>query len=163
MRTVGYALKGKDVPQHLVGTVINLQLGENYREAEQLTEKGETDVVEKFNDGRVIAIQGLLRTKASGKKVDGKVVFPTAAELQKIADDYRYTVREEGEGPKASKPQTIAKNSAADAGTKLFERCLANPKFLKQMLDAGVVEQEKYDTWLANRQPQATATEAVAK
>ena len=60
MRTIEYELKGKEVPAALVGTKINIRVAESVADG---TDKkifaSEAALLEKANDGVVIAVQGL--------------------------------------------------------------------------------------------------------
>lgn len=142
MRTIVYELAGSDVPEALKGAKINIAVGENYRECESLTEKGEADVTAKFNDGRVIALQGALRTKSKKGSL---------ADLQAFADTYKYTQRIEGDGTSA-KPKTakgVATQKAAASGNRLFEKCAADASFLERMIKQQIVDRAEFDAWVS--------------
>lgn len=159
MRTIVYELQGKDVPEALRGAKINIAVGENYRECETLTEKGESDVCAKFNDGRVIALQGALRTKSKKSNL---------AELQSFADGYKYTERVEGEGgPSAPKTaRGVATQKAAASGNRLFEKCATDETFLQRMVKQQIVDLDEFNAWkqardLAAKDPKAKMPEAA--
>jgi hypothetical protein len=148
MRTLPYKLTGKEVPAALVGTIINIRVPENYKEAESLTKNGESDVVAKFGDGYVIALQGKLRTRSGKKREDGSLV-ETAESLQKIGDEYVYAVQAEG-APKAVKPETVGQRAAKNVGNKIFERALTDEKFRALMQKNDMLE--GFDDWRAARE-----------
>lgn len=158
MRTLGYKLTGKDVPPALVGTIINIRVPETYKEAESLTKNGENDVTAKFADGYVIALQGLLRTR-SGKKLEGGALVNTAATLQKLADEYVYSVQADG-SPREAKPETKQNRAAASVGNKIFEKALVDEKFRAQMAKNDMLD--GFDEWQAARQAAADAKAAPA-
>lgn len=147
MRTLGYKLTGKDVPTPLVGTIVNIKVPETYKEAESLTKNGEADVVAKFADGYVIALQGKLRTR-SGKKAEGGALVETAESLQTIADGYVYSVQAEG-SPREAKPETKQNRAAASVGNKIFEKALVDEKFRAQMAKNDMLD--GFDEWKAAR------------
>ena len=157
-RTLAYKLTGKEVPAALAGTTVNIKIAETYKEAEALTKNGEADVVAKFADGYVIALQSKLRTRASKKDKATGALLESAESLQKIADEYVYSVQAEG-APREVKPQTKAARASQNTGNKVFERCLTDEKFRNQMERAGMLE--GFDEWRAAReatqaaQPQA--------
>lgn len=148
MRTLPYKLTGKDVPAALVGTIVNIKVPETYKEAEALTKNGEADVCAKFADGYVIALQGKLRTR-SGKKMDGGALVETAESLQKIADEYVYSVQAEG-SPREAKPETKQNRAAASVGNKIFEKALVDEKFRAQMAKNDMLD--GFDDWKAARE-----------
>lgn len=149
MRTINYELQGKEVPAALVGKVVKLRVPETYKEAEGMTKGGEADVVAKFADGVVIAIQGALRTKS--KKQD-------LATLQKFADEYVYTVRAEGTGV-GGKPKTAkgrAESIARTSGNKLFDRLAGevasgNSANLDRLVKQGFVDRAEFDAYTEAR------------
>lgn len=153
MRTLGYKLTGKDVPTALVGTVISIKVPETYKEAEGLTKNGESDVVAKFADGYVIALQGKLRTR-SGKKSDDGSFVENATTLQKIADEYVYSVQAEG-SPREAKPETKQNRAAASVGNKIFEKALIDEKFRAQMQKNEMLD--GFEEWKAARDAVQTA------
>lgn len=148
MRTLAYELKGKDVPAALVGTTLNIRIPETYKEAEALTKNGESDVVAKFADGYVIALQGKLRTRSGKKAEDGSFV-ESAASLQKIADEYVYSVQAEGT-PREAKPETKQNRAAASVGNKIFEKALVDEKFRAQMAKNDMLD--GFEEWKAARE-----------
>ena len=156
MRTIGYKLTGKEVPQALAGTVINIRVPESYKEAEALTKNGESDVVAKFADGYVIALQGKLRTRSSKKNEDG-TFKETAHSLQAVADEYVYSVQAEG-SPRSLKPETQATRAAKDLGNAIFEKALVDEKFRAMMTKNGIMDQAKFDAWQAARTTPEAAT-----
>lgn len=148
MRSLAYKLTGKDVPPALVGTVINIKLPETYKEAESLTKNGESDVVAKFADGYVIALQGKLRTRSGKKAEDGSFV-ENATSLQAIADGYVYSVQAEGT-PREAKPETKQNRAAASVGNKIFEKALVDEKFRTQMQKNDMLD--GFEEWKAARE-----------
>lgn len=143
MRTLPYKLTGKDVPAALAGTTINIKVAETLDEAKALTANGESDVVAKFADGYVIALQGKLRNR-SGKKRDDGTLVESAESLQSIADTYKYSVQAEGVAREV-KPETKATRAAASVGNKIFERALIDEKFRATMEKNGMLE--GFDEW----------------
>lgn len=160
MLTTAYALKGKDVPSELAGQEITIKVPENYTEAETFTKAGQSDVVAKFADGYVIALQSRLRTAAGKKDKDGKLVNDVAA-LQKLADEYKYSVQAEGT-PKTIKPQTKQQRTEQGVGNRLFERMASDEKFRNQMLKNGVAEQAEFDAWFEAKQAAEAAKTPAA-
>lgn len=147
MRSLNYKLTGKDVPSALVGTVVSIKIPETYKEAEALTKNGESDVVAKFADGYVIALQGKLRTR-SGKKAEDGSFIETPATLQSIADGYIYSVQAEGT-PREAKPETKQNRAAASVGNKIFEKALVDEKFRAQMAKNDMLD--GFEEWVAAR------------
>lgn len=150
MLTLKYKLTGKDVPTHLAGTVIDISVPENYKDAESLTKNGEPDVAAKFGDGYVIALQGALRTR-SGKKAEDGTFVNDAAALQAFATGYKYSVQAEGT-PRAVKPETKVQRTEREAGNKLFERAAEDEKFRNICIKNGVIDAEVFAAWQADRQ-----------
>lgn len=152
MRTVDYALEGKAVPATLRGSVIKIKVAESVQDGVASgVFKSEQALVEKANDGVVIAVQGGLRTKA-GK--DGM----TVAKLQEWADAYCYDVRAEGSGvAREVKPETRVARAAAVSGNKMFERALTDETFLQRGIKNGYIDQAEFDTWKAAREEAAAA------
>lgn len=159
MRSVNYELQGKEVPAALVGVVVPIAIGETYKECESLTEKGESDVCAKFNDGRVIAIQGGLRTKAAKALKDaGGDKAKASAALAEWAKTYKYTVRAEGTG--VAKPKTAAgraRSTAQQAGNKLFDRLAGevaqgNSQNLDRLVKQGFVDRDEFNAYVTAKQ-----------
>lgn len=160
MLTTTYELAGKDINPAHKGLAINLRIPENYTEAETFTKAGQSDVVAKFADGYVIALQGKLRTASGKKDKDGNFVNDGAA-LQKIADDYKYSVQAEGT-PKSIKPQTQKQRKEQDVGNRLFERMASDEKFRNQMFKSGVADEETFNAWLAAKDAATAAATPAA-
>src|SRR5690348_12300057 len=150
MLTIAYELQGGTVPESMRGKVINLRVAESLAEAASLCVDGEAGVVDKFNDGNVIRIQGRLRDKAAAalKTANGN---PDAAitALQEFASTSQYVTRKEGEGvargPKTAKGKQQA--VAATSGNRLFEKCLGDEQFLARMEKQGIVDRAEFDAW----------------
>lgn len=148
MLTTEYVLKGKDVPASLAGTKISIRVPETYPEAETFTKAGQSDVVAKFADGYVIALQSRLRTASAKKDKDGKPVNDAAA-LQRLADEYKYSVQAEGT-PRTIKPQTVQQRKAADAGNAMFERMASDEKF-RNLMFKNLDNADAFNEWLSAR------------
>lgn len=161
MRTLKYALKGKEVATALIGAVVAIRQAESVQDGVASgIFKDESALVEKANDGYTIALQGLLRNKAAGKKQeDGTLKIPTVAELQAFADGYTYAVRGEGT-QREVKPETKAARAAKSTGNKLFEKCLSDEKERARMVRLGVLDEDEFNEWVAARQTPATQPQA---
>lgn len=142
MRTQKWALQGKEVAAALRGAVVTIRLADNYADAETLTVNGQSDVTAKFNDGYVIAAQ------AKGRRLAGKEGM-TVEKLQAELDGYLYAVQAEGTGPRQTKPETQARNAAADAMVPVFERAIAEPEWGARGLKLGFIDQVKFDAYKA--------------
>lgn len=160
MLTTTWALKGKDVPAALVGQTLTLKVPETYAEAESLTRNGQPDVVAKFADGRIIGLQGKIRTASGKKDKDGNYVHDLAS-LQKLADEYLYSVQTEGV-PKSIKPETKQNRAAASVGNRLFDRMASDDKFRAQMFKNGVADEGEFNAWLEARDAAAQKTPETA-
>ena len=156
MRTVAYELRGKEVPSHLQGAIINIKIAETV--ADGITNKlyeDESALVEKANDGRVIAIQGLLRGK-SGKE------GATVESLQAFADGYCYSQRKEGTGtPRQRTAKTEVTEAAASVGNRMMDRALADAEYAKKAIRLGAFSEEELAAY-GEKKAKAEA-EAAAK
>jgi len=152
MRTQKYALAGGDVPAHLKGAVIQIRIAETVSEQTQLAGGNEALGVAKFNDGYVIAAQGVAR-RASAKE------GATSATVQEAIDKFVLAERAAG-SPREVKPETRADRTARDQANKNFERALSDESFLKQGLKLGFIDQAAFDSWKADRE---IAKQAAAK
>ena len=151
-RYVKYALQGKEVPSHLKGQIVNIKVAESV--ADGVASKvyaSEQALVEKANDGVVIAVQGGLRIK-SGKE------GMTLAKLQEWADAYCYDVRTEGQGPREVKPETKVNRAAAASANKSFERALTDEAFLAKGIKNGYIDEGDFLAWKAAREELAATT-----
>lgn len=158
MRTVAYALKGKEIPPHLVGTVINIRVAESDADIGEGKVFASADAMrEKANDGVVIAVQGLLRNKAANTKTPA-----TAESLQKFADGYTYDVRAEGVA-RTVKPETKATRAAASTGNRIFERAASDEKFRTQMVKNGLIDLAEFEAWQAAKATTPATTETPAQ
>ena len=153
MRTRTWELQGGDVPVELRGRTITISEPENYREAESLTINGESDVVAKFADGRVIAGQGRIRNKSAKALKDANGDADKAlAVLQADFDGFKYTIRAEGTGPTATKPETQAARAEKEVGNKVFIGIRAGAIQLDRMVKLGVTTAEAYQAWLTKQE-----------
>ena len=142
MRTIPYALRGKEVPAHLAGTIINIRVAESTADVgDGKPFASSTAMLEKANGGYVIALQGLLRAKAGNTKTPA-----TAESLQAFANGYTYDVRGEG-APRIVKPETKATRAAASMGNRIFERAMIDEKFRSQMIKNGQLDESEFAAW----------------
>lgn len=161
MRTVSWTIQGGRVHSSLKGQVITgIKVPETYAEAETLVKNGQSDVVAKFADGRIIGLQGKLRTMAEKVKEDGSPKY-TLADLQKAHDEYLYSVQAEGT-PKSIKPETKQNRQAASVGNRLFDRMASDDKFRAQMFKNGVADEAEFNEWLSARDEAAAKAAAEA-
>lgn len=160
MRTQKYVLAGGDVPAHLKGTVIQIRVPETIAEQTQLAGGNEALGVAKFADGYVIVAQGKLRRASAAVDKDGKHTATPEA-LQKIADELTLVERAEGT-PRQTKPETKARNAAADNAEKNFIRALTDAKFLKQGVQFGFIDEDAFNVWKSNREAAEAAKAAPA-
>lgn len=150
MRTQNYKLAGGDVPAHLKGTVVRLRVAETIDDMRTLCGGNEALGIAKFNDGYIIVGQGKLRRASAATDKDGKHIA-TPESLQKVADELTLVERAEGT-PRETKPETKARNAAADAMEKNFIRATTDAKFLKQGIQFGFIDEDAYNVWKANRE-----------
>ena len=155
MRTIEYALQGKEVPASMRGQIVKIKAPESVAEAASLCENGETGVVDKFTDAYVIACQGRLRT-AAGKK------DATLESVRAVASGFKIKPRAEGTGErKEVKPETVAKRAAASSGNKLFTRirdAKDRAAELARFVKLNVVDEAEFTEWLStNPAPAAEA------
>jgi hypothetical protein len=152
---------GDEVKPRFVGTKVELV---NY-----------TDPQEAINAGHFASLAVIMAAANRDRNIDAnravRKVLSKPAEGESDADVIRRAVLagnaiKKGEvtarTPATAKPKTVVKAAAADAGTRMFEKMLANPSFRSQMLDDGIADKATYDRWVAARTEAAKPQAPVA-
>lgn len=144
--------KGDSVRPEFVGTKVELTQHDAVADAIAAGHfESERAIMDAANAQRNIAANRVVRKALSteGASVTDAVTKANAVKLG---------AARVGVTPKTAKPATIAKNSAASSGNRLFIKCAADSAFLDRMVKQGIVERSEFDSWQAAQAPAAPAT-----